>query len=227
VSDGADLFLFQERFRSDLKRFAAPMLNMGKEGGGQRVYPPFPERGSHAKHLIATRGFLVDDYNEGTYWTYTAQWPGWDRKMGRVPCYGQLLAFDDRAVYGVHVFTENIRVRRGFKIGERGYRLFAREHDAKQDRWSVQVPLRVRAMVLAGEKFFIAGPPDVVPADDPLAAFEGRKGGLLWTVSADSGQELAEVQHLPSPPVFDGLIAAQGELFISTTDNRVVCLGPK
>jgi hypothetical protein len=200
---------------------------MGKEGGGQRIYPPFPERGSGAKHLIATRGFLDDSYNEGTYWTYSAQWPGWNRKMGRLPFYGQLLVFDDEAVYGVHVFTENIRVRRGFNIGGKGYRLFARDHDARQDRWSVRVPIRVRAMVLAGERLFIAGPPDVVPKDDPLAAFEGRKGALLWAVDAATGDKLAEVQQLPTPPVYDGLIAAAGSLYLSTTDGRVRCLAGK
>jgi hypothetical protein len=38
VSDGSDLFLHQERFRSDLKRFPAPMQQLEKERGGFRVY---------------------------------------------------------------------------------------------------------------------------------------------------------------------------------------------
>ena len=109
--------------------------------------------------------------------------------------------------------------------GEKGYRLFAREHDAKEDKWSVHVPVRIRAMVLAGEKLFVAGPPDVVPAEDPLAAFEGRKGAVLWTISASNGQKLAEVQRLESLPAYDGLIAAAEHLFLSTTDGRVSCFG--
>ncbi len=225
VSDGADLFLHQERFRSDLTRVAAPLLNMGKEGGGQRVFPSFPDRGATGKRLIATRGLLDDSYNEGTYWTYSRRWPGWDRKMHGVASYGQLLVFDRRAVYGVHVFTDSIRVRRGFTPGGKGYRLFARDHDAKQDRWSVHVPIRIRAMVLASEKLFIAGPPDVVPDDDPLAALEGRQGAVLWAVSASDGRKLAEVQRLDAPPTFDGLIAAAGRLFLSTIDGRVSCFG--
>jgi hypothetical protein len=79
-------------------------------------------------------------------------------------------------------------------------------------------------MVLAGEQLFIAGPPDVVDSDDPLAAFEGRKGGLLRTMSATTGKKVVECR-LESPPVFDGLIAAQGRLFLSTLDGHVVCLG--
>jgi len=223
VSDGVDLFLHQERFRSDLSRVKAPMQNMGKEGGGFRVYPSFPDRGSNAKRLIATRGFLDDSYNEGTYWTYGSRWPGWDRKMRNVGAYGQLLVFDKRTLYGVHVFTDSIRVRRGFTPGAKGYRLFARDHDAKQDKWSAHVPLRIRAMVLADDKLFIAGPPDVVPDGDPLAAFEGRAGAGLWAVSASNGQKLAEVQRLDSPPAYDGLIAAAGRLYLTTTDGQVSC----
>jgi outer membrane protein assembly factor BamB len=224
VSDGSDLYLFQERLRGDLKRVPAPMESMGKEGGGYRTYPAFPQRGSSGKRLITTHGFLADIDNEGKYWTYGDRWPGWDRKMNRVPAYGQLLVFDDNALYGVHVFTENIRVRRGRTLGRRGQRLFGRSHSAKKDLWSVYVPIRVRAMVLAGKKLYLAGPPDVVPADDSLAAIEGRRGAALWTVSAADGSKVGELA-LDVPPVWDGLAAAGGCLYLSTVDGKVVCLG--
>jgi hypothetical protein len=234
VSDGADLFMHQERFRSDLKRFPAPMLQREREWGGHREYPAYPERGSNAMHLIASRGFLDDSYNEGTYWAFSRRWPGWDRKMGRIGVYGQLMVFDERSVFGVQVFYENIRVRRGFFPGTKGYRLFAKDYDPDQseaefkktkDKWSVYVPIRVRAMVLAGDDLFVAGPPDVIPEDDPLAAFEGRKGADLWAVSASTGKELSRVAHFESPPVYDGLIAAEGRLYVSTADGSVHCLG--
>ena len=73
-------------------------------------------------------------------------------------------------------------------------------------------------------KLIVAGPPDVVDADDPMASFEGRKGAVLRVYSAADGKKLAETT-LRSPPVFDGLIAASGRLFMSTTDGHVVCLG--
>ena len=225
VSDGADLFLFQERLSSELKRFPAPMQSLGKERGGWRVFPPAPERGSTAKHMISTRGFLDDSYNEGTYWTYSARWPGWDRHMGGVPAYGQILSFDKDRLYGVHVFYESVRVRRGFSPGTKGYRLYARDHAAKKDRWSIRVPVRVRAMVAAGKKLFVAGPPDVVPESDALAAFEGRQGALLWAFSGNDGQKLAEVAKLDALPVYDGLIAAAGRLYMSLKDGRVMCFG--
>jgi hypothetical protein len=145
--------------------------------------------------------------------------------MSRVPnSYGQLLVFDDQAVYGVHAFHENVRVRRGLRLGNKGYRLFARNHQAAADRWSVFVPLRIRAMVLANDRLFVAGPPDVVPDDDPLGALEGRRGARLLVVSTADGSTLAE-HTLRVPPVFDGLIAANRKLYITTIDGRVHCLG--
>lgn len=104
-------------------------------------------------------------------------------------------------------------------------RLFARDHGAAEDKWSVFLPVRVRAMVATGDKLFVAGPPDVVPDDDPLAAFEGRLGAALWAFSADDGERLAEVGKLDTPPVYDGLIAAAGRLYLSDEAGRVVCLG--
>jgi outer membrane protein assembly factor BamB len=225
VSDGSDLFLHQERFRSDLKRVPAPMQQLEKERGGFRVYPAAAERGSSAKRLIATRGFLDDSYNEGTYWTYSDRWPGWDRHMRGVPAYGQILSLDERTLYGVHVFTETVRVRRGFFPGTKGYRLFARDHEATADKWSVFIPVRVRAMVAAGDKLFVAGPPDVVPDQDPLAALEGRLGAVLWAFSADRGEKLAQVAKLDALPLYDGLIAAAGRLYLTTESGRVICFG--
>jgi hypothetical protein len=79
-------------------------------------------------------------------------------------------------------------------------------------------------MVLAGDRLYLAGPPDVVLGDDPLAAFEGRLGAKLWVVAAESGRRL-EQYHLAALPAFDGLIAARGNLYLSTTDGRLLCIG--
>ena len=71
----------------------------------------------------------------------------------------------------------------------------------------------------------VAGWPDVVDEKDPYAAVEGRKGGLLWVISRD-GKKRAELQ-LASPPVFDGLITAEGRLYLAMADGKVLCLGEK
>jgi outer membrane protein assembly factor BamB len=93
--------------------------------------------------------------------------------------------------------------------------------------WSFYLPIRVRAMVPAGERLLVAGPPDVVDPDDPLGAFEGRKGALLRVFSTVSGEQIAEYE-LRSPPVFNGMAAARGRLFLTTVDGHLVCMaGPE
>jgi hypothetical protein len=81
-------------------------------------------------------------------------------------------------------------------------------------------------MLLAKDTVIIAGPPDVMDPDDPLAAFEGRKGGLLWTISAADGTKTAEYE-LGCPPVWDGMAAAAARLFVSLQDGRLCCFGQK
>ena len=88
--------------------------------------------------------------------------------------------------------------------------------------WMQWLPVRVRAMVAAGNVLFAAGPPDVYDPEDPYAAFEGRKGARLVALSTGDGKKLAETE-LGCPPVFDGLIAAGGRLFVSLTDGSIAC----
>jgi len=89
-------------------------------------------------------------------------------------------------------------------------------------------------MTLADKTLFVAGPTDVLDegkagqdyGDAALrqeAAYAGKSGGILWAVSAEDGEKMASFE-LDSPPIFDGMIAAGGRLFLSTMDGRVVCL---
>jgi len=97
---------------------------------------------------------------------------------------------------------------------------------AEPPLWTRWLPVRIRAMVKAGDTLFLAGPPDVLDPKDPYAAFEARKAAQVVAVSATDGRILAKYK-LESPPVFDGVIAAGGRLFASLRDGSVVCLGPK
>jgi hypothetical protein len=111
--------------------------------------------------------------------------------------------------------------------------------------WSQpKLPLLVRAMALAGPTLFVAGPPDHGLAEDAQSylnhhsdevrkkaqqqaeALAGKQGGLLWAVARDDGKRLAE-QKLASPPVFDGMAAAGGRLYVCTMDGAVHCLGDR
>ncbi len=92
--------------------------------------------------------------------------------------------------------------------------------------WTQWLPVRIRAMVKAGNTLFVAGPPDELDPQDPYAAFDGRKAARLVAVSPEDGKKLSETP-LQSEPVFDGLIAADGRLFASLCDGSVVCLTGK
>jgi len=112
--------------------------------------------------------------------------------------------------------------------------------------WQKDIPLYAQAMVLTDKTFFIAGPPrfnerqtteylstrrtdsfSLNPLlEDALDKFEGRKGGVLLATAKATGEKLAEFE-LPSSPVFDGMIAANGRLFMSLTDGSVICLSGK
>ena len=108
-----------------------------------------------------------------------------------------------------------------------------------QYNWRQVTPTIIaRAMAGANDKLVIAGPPDILdearfhgrfrlPEVDAQirkqeAAIDGRVGGVMRTVSAGDGETIAEIR-LASLPVFDGLIAANGKLFMSTSDGRVIC----
>ncbi len=112
---------------------------------------------------------------------------------------------------------------------------------AVKHEWTQDVPIIARAMVLAGETLFIAGPPDLVDEpeafrqiNDPKvqrvladqeAAIEGKKGALLMAVSASDGAEMSRCS-IDYPPVFDGMIAASGRLYMAATNGEVLCFGP-
>jgi hypothetical protein len=95
---------------------------------------------------------------------------------------------------------------------------------ARPAKWQEMIPLRIRAMVLAGEFLFAAGTPDVLDPDDPSGAFEGRQGALLQVFSTKDGSQVNSLS-LPAPPAFDGLSAAGERLYLATRDGKVICFG--
>ncbi len=105
--------------------------------------------------------------------------------------------------------------------------------------WKLDKPgLQARGMVLAGDSLFVAGPPDMVDEEaaffalddedvlallaEQSAMLEGKEGALLWVVSAGTGEKLAEYQ-LDSLPVWDGMVAANGNLYLTTMNGETIC----
>ena len=172
-----------------------------------------PARGKPALHPKA--GFLDDAYFKRTPWQFSGSGD-----------WGRLIVHDNRSVYYVRMFDslQGLNPDVYFTPGAAGYLLFARDATGKKPNWTQRVPVRIRAMALAKGRLFVAGPPDVVDPADPLGAFEGRKGGRLYVVDASTGERVAE-HALPSPPVFNGVAAARGLLFLAEEDGSLACFG--
>jgi outer membrane protein assembly factor BamB len=109
-------------------------------------------------------------------------------------------------------------------------------------KWTQDVPIYVRGMVLGGQKLFIVGPPDIIDEestfqkltekdpevqrllDEQDRVLDGDKGGILLAVNIDTG----EVEHqlpIASLPTWDGLSGANNQIFLTTLDGRVICFG--
>lgn len=120
--------------------------------------------------------------------------------------------------------------------------------------WSTQIPVLVKGMVVAGEKLVVAGPafelhPSsflIDPATDGIRLASGPDKAARAKIQVDLADrglkgkesprlcvlskrtERVKVNHpLASSPVFDGLIAAAGRLYLCREDGVVSCLGAK
>ena len=132
-----------------------------------------------------------------------------------------MLVFDSQTMCGISTKTgKDGSVKQG--VGE--WTLYARMAKKGPPAWQVSVPVRPRAMLLAGKVLFLAGTPDVEDPKDPWAAIDGKKGALLWAVSMIDGKRLNEIK-LAVAPVWDALAAANGRLYVSMKDGTLACFG--
>ena len=190
---------------------------------------PSKETQENGGPLRSTGGLLDDSWFSRTRW-----------HLNDKP-YAEYFVFDANAVYGVRARDSASDNGGFFKPASRGYELLAvnRESTATRGarpsakpsskkkqpsgkRWSIRIPIRVTSLVLAGETLFAAGTPDTVDSEEPWAAYEGKQGSTLLSIDSDDGSVLAEYQ-LDTPPVLDGMSAADGRLFLSTAGGNVLC----
>jgi outer membrane protein assembly factor BamB len=226
VGDGEDIYQFFVRFNPDLTRQDTPRIT---KLGDRRV----------SQHLMSNAGLLDRTWFDRSYWIHGVRWPGFYFAYD-APKSGQILVFDEETTYGLHVFRHRSGHSPVFTPGHGKYELFADENANRavlrpmeigrekgtsftrrlMPKWSEEIPVRATGMVLAGDRLYLAGPPDVVPADDLTAALDGKLGARLWVVSAESGEKLEEydLARLPAS-------AASGHLYLSTRDGHLLCIG--
>ena len=133
-----------------------------------------------------------------------------------------MLVFDSKSTYG---FATKGNTEWPVIPGRGQYQLFAKT-SWEDTQWAQKMPLRAVAMVLAADALLVAGTPDAPGEKDYWAAFEGREGAEIRTLSAADGRELSRI-HLDAAPEFDGMAAAHGRLYVSTRDGRLRCYGQK
>ena len=225
--------------KPDLFTFNGTSLSMGPHEykmnlADHRAFKPDGEANSQKSDLclMASSGFLDDTWHDRTFWTHSRTWPG-HRVFALAhvsPKSGQIVVFDKATTYAIKAFMHKSFMSPKHVSGQ-GYGLIADASDNEPGKnfsrlappkWKVIVPIRARGLMLANDMLFLAGCRDVVRKDDPAAAYEGRGEALLWVVSAVDGKRIAEYV-LDAPPVNDGMSAARGKLYISSTDGTVTC----
>jgi outer membrane protein assembly factor BamB len=248
-SDGKLVYMRSQPFDLDGNRLPlerAPSSDNPDRGAVLPVQRP------ESSHLFSPTGFLDDTWWHRTYWLYGSNFvSGWCGYFlaGKTAPAGRIIVHNGNRVFGFGRQPEFYRWTTPLE-----HHLFAAEKfpnvikskDARgrddqqiEYLWSQEIPLLARAMVLADKTLFIAGPPDTV--DETEAAkhlrnpqieaqlaeqdesFKGKRGGLMWAVSTEDGTKMAEYE-LDSPPVFDGMAAAQGRIFVSTVNGKVICM---
>jgi hypothetical protein len=153
--------------------------------------------------------------------------------------------FDDTTTYALKVYTERRGHSPEFQPGT-GYRLIADRNTTKPvldvmdigaekgrgfsrtelPIWSEILPIRVQGMLLARDHLYVAGPPDLPPEQGAYEAMIGKRGALFRVVSTSDGSTLAEFK-MDEVPVFDGLIAADDRLYMSTMSGTLICFEKK
>ncbi len=228
-SQHGNLYIRHQGFRSDLT--------------------PIDPYANRKEHLMASTGFLCDSPQHRTYWTIDTELrygPGGGYDTDGP--HGDIIAVDGDTFYevrgispGRHTKNDDpkkmYRVISGYKLpsGKRGNRIGNTGGGTvpRMGRWSkwarhwtTHIPIAGHAILLGGDRVAVAGVPmraDFSPQDTE-DSYEGKKGGVFWTISKSSGQPAGELT-LPAPPVWDGLAAAEGKCFITLKNGTVMAVG--
>jgi len=173
-------------------------------------------------HLFTLTDFLDDSWPHRSYWIFGTKCSvatGCSHRDKQL-IYGRLLVFDKNKIYGYG----RKQVHWSNRLQDGPYRLFAVNRSDGTGQWEKRVGIQVRAMILADNILFVAGP-SAEAVTGPLVPDE-KQGNLLMAFSASDGRELARYR-LDSCPVFDSMAAAYGRLYVSMKDGSLLCMAEK
>lgn len=214
-SDGSSIFMRHQRFDIDCRALE-----------------------QNVDHLFCSAGYIDDTWWHRTYLQIGREmsggYGGWGA-AGRQRISGKALVRNENRAFGFgrkdytitgshlglqsefHLFAADIKlIRQKQKKG-------AKRPPATKVKyiWSKAIPFYPRAMLLADETLFIAGPEDVLDFDAKKPA--GKV--FFWAVSAEDGSVIAEYT-LRASPVYDSFAVSDGRLYFTTVDGRVMCYQP-
>ncbi|MDP6634484.1 MAG: PQQ-binding-like beta-propeller repeat protein [Phycisphaerae bacterium] len=196
-------------------------------------------------HLFSPTGFLDTSWFRRTYWIYGRKYvggaQGWAR-TGNLRPTARIMSLDDDRIYGFgrDKYPPSPGSRHQMYLAGEKEIFFATERKTEPTDMSAKAPARksllwstpgdiqVRGMLLTGrgadKRLFVTGlKGNWVFSRD---AYDGKLGGVLRVMSVEGGKVISE-QKLNAAAVFDGLSAAQGRLYVSLVNGRILCLGGK
>ncbi len=225
TSDGTNVFMHHAKFDAELT----------------------PQSGL-TRHLFSTSNLLDGEENHRSHWVLGSgdfsmvpvaySWivnsakPRWGGIASPV---GLMMAFTDKALWTVRrsgnkgaVYTLQAKLNTPFSAKDKPLPDFGRTapKSVTTSLWTASLPFRPRAMVKAGENLLLAGHPTSADGVSRHDLYAGKGAGVLHVISATDGATAGKYK-LDSPAVWDGMAAANGRLYISTTDGKVVCMGDK
>ncbi len=226
VTDGAKLYLRHKAFDLDLAETTA------------------------GRHIIPTGGFLDGQPQHRTCWALAPSigsaasgdiMVSNGMEIYRVegfPLYANHSYFDPRKS-GYTLIANSLGSPGGAAKAAPPRRPGARRQDARRqgarrqggdggrEIWRLNIPVTGKAIVKAGDVLFVAGEPmkfDDANYQNYVAAYDGQLGGRLLVVSATDGKPLAGYK-LDAAPVWDGVSAANGRVYVSLADGTIRCFG--
>ncbi len=240
--NGKHLFMQTQKFDLNGKRLNIAPILPGNET---------PDMAGD-NHLFCQTGFLDDSWFHRSYWIYGNNcgegWGDYFKPRYTRPA-GRLMVFDETMAYAFRseILHNRLNPRQTYtlyatdKDPVKKKRVRAQQPGFPPSHWQTVSPeLMVNAMALGGDVLIVAGPPDLADETRMMdflpgaheavnrqiraqeAAWQGKRGGLLWAVNAKTGKKISEAR-LDTYPVFDGLIVAEGRLYMSMLDGTVRC----
>ena len=206
------------------------------------------------RHLLAPTSFMDDSIWHRSYWTYgngfNSGHSGYHVAGKHFPS-GRVLVFDEDTVYGYGrlasqyrwstsleytLFAADKKARVITESPRGGANKQARRRGGVQKferRWEESCDIQVAAMLLANNHLYVIGARDVLDetvrsnlSKDNTEQDEhmlGKHGSVLAAIDPVSGK-VVNRREFDFFPVFDGMSAADGKIYIACQDGMMVCL---